>query len=146
MTAKSRTTSALVPELAVFDWRGSLAFYCDLIGFSIRYAREDEGFAYLELGSAKLMIDQVDLGRDFHESERLRRPLGAGLNLQLSVPDVAAVHARVLAAGLPLVLPLEERWYRRAADEVGQQQFVVADPDGYLVRPIQVVGTRPSRT
>ncbi|WAJ30707.1 bleomycin resistance protein [Antarcticirhabdus aurantiaca] len=137
--------NALVPELTVFDWRRSLAFYCDLIGFSIRYAREVKGFAYLELGSAELMIDQIDLGRGFHVDERLRRPLGAGLNIQLAVPDVRAVQARVLAAGLPLVLPLEERWYRRAADEIGQKQFVVADPDGYLVGPIQVVGTRPSR-
>lgn len=137
--------NALIPELAVTDWRRSLVFYRDLIGFSVRYAREAEGFVFLELGTAELMLDQIGLGRDFGADERLRPRLGAGLNLQLSVSDVDAVHRRVLAADLPLVLDIEERWYRRNDEEVGQRQFVVADPDGYLIRPMQRIGIRRSR-
>lgn len=135
--------NALVPELAVFDSRRSLAFYRDVIGFAVRYAREEEGFFFLELGQAELMIDQIGLGRDFEMERRLRPPLGAGLNLQLLVPDIDAVQRRVLAAGLLFVLKPEERWYRRGDEEVGQRQFVVADPDGYFIRPMQPLGVRP---
>ena len=40
-------------------------------------------------------------------------------------------------------MPLEERWYRREDEELGNRQFVVADPDGYLLRFFTNLGTRP---
>jgi hypothetical protein len=42
-----------------------------------------------------------------------------------------------------MFLPLEEKWYRRAAAEVAVRQFAVQDPDGYLVRLSQSIGMRP---
>ena len=39
-----------------------------------------------------------------------------------------------------LTLPLEERWYRAGAGQIGQRQFVVADPDGYLLRFVRLLG------
>ena len=47
------------------------------------------------------------------------------------------------AAGLEPQLPLEGRWYRRGAGEVGNRQFAVADPDGYLLRFFTDLGERP---
>jgi hypothetical protein len=73
-----------------------------------------------------------------------RAPFGRGLNLQIEVPDVTAVHARVLAAGHEPVVALEERWYRAGDVEHGNRQFVIEDLDGYLLRPFQDLGTRPS--
>ena len=135
--------SALVPELAVSDWRRSRSFYCDLIGFSVRYERPEEGFSYLVLGDAELMIDQIGLGRTFTVADApIERPFGRGLNLQLRVPDVDAILQRLQLASIPLYLPLEEKWYRRDEIEVGSRQFVVADPDGYLVRPFEDLGER----
>jgi len=37
--------------------------------------------------------------------------------------------------GHDIVLALEERWYQVGANEAGNRQFVVADPDGYPIRP-----------
>jgi len=135
--------NALVPELAVSDWRTSRSFYCDLIGFTVHYERPEEGFSYLVLGGADLMIDQIGLGRTFAVAEApMTHPFGRGLNLQLKVPDVEAVLRRLTEAGIQLHLPLEEKWYRRDAVEVGNRQFVVADPDGYLLRPFEDLGKR----
>jgi hypothetical protein len=53
------------------------------------------------------------------------------------------LHARVVAAGFTLVVQLEDRWYRRGANEHGNRQFVVADPDGYLLRFFTSLGSRP---
>jgi len=36
-----------------------------------------------------------------------------------------------------------ERWYRRDNTAVGQRQFLVMDPDGYLLRFAQSLGTTP---
>lgn len=136
--------NALVPELAVSDWRTSRHFYCDIIGFSVRYERPEEGFSYLELGDAELMIDQIGIGRDFTRDEApLEKPFGRGLNLQILVPDVMAILERSGAAGLDLFLPLEDKWYRRDEMEVGNRQFVIADPDGYLLRLFEDLGERP---
>ena len=46
----------LVPELAVTDYEASKRFWCDLVGFSLRYERPEEGFGYLVLGSAHLAL------------------------------------------------------------------------------------------
>lgn len=53
----------LVPELTVTDYKASRRFWCDLVGFSLRYERPEEGFGYLVLGNAHLMLDQIDRGR-----------------------------------------------------------------------------------
>lgn len=135
--------NALVPEFAVSDWLKSRRFYCDLIGFSVRYERPEEGFCYLELGDAELMIDQTGIGRTFSiEGAPLEKPFGRGLNLQIRVPDVTAILKCLADAGVDLYLPLEEKWYRRDDIEVGNRQFVVADPDGYLLRLFEDLGQR----
>lgn len=135
--------NALVPELGVSDWRTSRAFYCDLIGFEVAYERPEEGFSYLVLGEAQLMIDQIGIGRTFEiEDAPIERPFGRGLNLQILVPDVLTILDCLSKAGVALYLPLEEKWYRRDDHEVGNRQFVVADPDGYLLRLFEDLGRR----
>lgn len=132
----------LVPELDVSDLEASLTFYVEVCGFALRYERPDERFAYLDLDGAELMLQQADgPGRRFRTAP-LERPYGRGVNLQIEVADVDALHARAAAAGHDLVLELEERWYRTGAVEAGNRQFVVADPDGYLLRFFQDLGTR----
>lgn len=137
---------ALVPELSVSDWQRSRAFYCDFLGFTCRYDRPEEGFAYLALGKAHLMIDQIGLGRTFDNGHAPKNhPFGRGLNLQIEVDSIGPLLAALELADWPLFLPVEEKWYRRGAEETGNRQFVVADPDGYLLRFYQDLGSRPSR-
>ncbi|GAA3854869.1 VOC family protein [Celeribacter arenosi] len=136
---------ALIPEFAVTDWRASRAFYCDLIGFSVDYERPEDGFSMLQLGSARLMIDQIGVGRTFGDGHLPDAyPFGRGLNVQIEVPDVDVILARLESAGRDLYLPLEDRWYRNDETELGNRQFVVADPDGYLLRLFQHIGVRPA--
>ena len=131
----------VVPEFAVSDWRVSRAFYCDLLGFSCRYDRPEEGFAYLTRGSAHLMLDQIGQGRDFIVPTA--HPFGQGVNVQIRVDDLTHLVAALQARSWPLHLMPEDRWYRRDRVEVGNRQFVVADPDGYLLRFYQDLGERP---
>lgn len=135
----------LVPELDVSDLAASIGFYSTL-GFEVAYTRAEEGFAYLERGGVHLMLQVAEgPGRRFRTAE-LRRPYGRGINFQIEVEDVADVHRTVTGAGQEPLVVLEERWYRQGDHEVGNLQFVVADPDGYLWRPFQDLGRRPSRS
>ncbi|ROU03523.1 bleomycin resistance protein [Histidinibacterium lentulum] len=138
--------NALVPEFAVSDWQASRAFYCDVLGFDCLYERPEEGFCYLRLGEAELMIDQIGFGRTFGGRHRPdAHPFGRGLNVQIRVPTIAPLVAALAGCGHPLVLPVEEKWYRLGPQKAGQRQFVVADPDGYLLRFHEELGLRPRR-
>lgn len=113
------------------------------MGFAIVYQRPEERFAYLRLGEAHLMLEEAaGPGRRFHDAA-IGPPYGHGVNFQIRVPDAAALHDRLVAAAVTLRLPLEERWYRKDAEEIGLSQFVIADPDGYLLRFAAELGRRP---
>lgn len=137
---------SLIPEFAVTDWRASKRFYCDLLGFEVDYERPEEGFVMLKLGTARLMIDQIGMGRSFDNGHLPDSyPFGRGLNVQIQVTDVTPAHNRLTTTQYPIYLALEDKWYRQNHLETGNRQFVVADPDGYLIRLFQDLGTRSIR-
>ena len=134
----------LVPEFLVTDLRASLRFWCDLVGFRVAYDRAEEGFAYLECGTAQVMLEEHDLGHRYWVTGPLEKPLGRGINFQITVEVVAPILDRLAAASWPVFMEPEEKWYRVGTVEVGQRQFLVQDPDGYLLRLAQDLGTRPA--
>ncbi|MEO1659439.1 MAG: VOC family protein [Pseudomonadota bacterium] len=127
---------ALIPELYVSDLKISLSFYCDTLGFEVAYLRAEEKFACLCRGEATLMLEEP-VGRTWLAAA-LQRPFGRGLNLQISVANVASLFASCQAAEAEILAPLETRTYRRRDDKVSQTQFVVQDPDGYLIRLAEI--------
>ena len=134
----------LVPELTVTDYEASRRFWCDLVGFSLRYERPEGGFGYLVLGNAHLMLDQIDQGRTWATGP-LERPLGRGINLEVQTEELDSAWHRMAEAGWPIFVEPEEKWYRAGDVEIGVRQFLIQDPDGYLVRLQQELGERPAR-
>jgi catechol 2,3-dioxygenase-like lactoylglutathione lyase family enzyme len=136
--------SRLIPELDVSDLDRSLTFYVDVVGFRVVYDRPEERFAFLDLDGARLMLEEAaGPGRRFHAAP-LERPYGRGVNFQIEVANVVALVERVRKAGFDPIIPIEERWYRRDEIELGNRQFVVGDPDGYLLRFFSDLGQRPA--
>jgi len=133
---------ALVPELLVSDLDRSLDFWRGICGFTVRYTRPDERFAYITLSSAHVMLEQAGVGRNWITGP-LEPPLGRGINFQITVPDSAAIVASLDAAGVELFMQPETKWYRIDNENTGVQQFLVTDPDGYLVRFQSSLGRRP---
>lgn len=124
----------MVPELLVADLPRSLAFYVDVLGFEVRFRRRDPDFVYLALGGAQLMLETD------HETAWVAGPLdaprGRGVNLQIEVPDARALRDAVVATGHGLFREIRDTWYGTGdgdGDE-GQREFLVQDPDGYLLR------------
>ena len=136
----------LIPELKVTSLPDSLAFWRDILGFAILYDRPEEGFARIERDGTEFMLDEYDNG----PAERLgiwdvgarEYPLGRGINFQISVEDVEPLLMALAARGWPLFFGPEERWYRASDNEIGVRQFLVQDPDGYLLRFSQPLGLR----
>ena len=132
---------ALVPELLVTDLSRSIHFWSEICGFEVRYSRPEERFAYLALGSAHLMLEEVGIGRNWITAP-LEAPLGRGINFQIAVSDTEILAAALAAADVALLMQPETKWYRVGDEEAGVRQFVVADPDGYLIRFQSSVGRR----
>ena len=134
----------LVPELYVRDLAVSRGFYVDVLAFDIKFERPEENFIYLEMGQAQIMLDQMSDNPDhMWRTAEFTPPLGRGVNFQIEVADVAGLCERVTKAGHDLFRPLGEAWYRQGDHENGQAQFLVQDPDGYLLRFMQHLGDRP---
>ncbi|MDV6373470.1 bleomycin resistance protein [Deinococcus arenicola] len=123
--------AALVPELDVSDLARSLDVYTRLFGFTVNYTRP--GFAYLSLGRIQWMLSQIREGAAW-ETGPLAYPLGRGINFQIQVPDVQALYDRLLADGYPIFVPMETAVYLEGDTEHQQREFLVQDPDGYLLR------------
>ena len=73
----------------------------------------------------------------------LTHPFGRGINLQIEVSTIDALHDQCRTAQVPIFLALEEKRYRRGDSLLRCRQFLVQDPDGYLLRFQQRLGTVP---
>ncbi len=132
--------NALVPELIVTDLEKSYYFWVNILGFSVKYQRTEEKFMYLELNGAQFMLEELQ--DDQWVTGELNYPLGRGINFRLEVKQLDDILNRLHKAQWSIFSGLEERWYRAENVEHGQKQFLVQDPDGYLLRIIAVIGDR----
>ena len=60
------------------------------------------------------------------------RGQASGLLINFEVKDVDAVHERIVAAGVPILLPLRDEAF-------GQRHFIFADPNGVLIDVIKPI-------
>ena len=132
----------LVPEMIVSDLSRSLHFYCEVLGFKIEYQRPEHLFAFLSFHGSQLMLEQDDLEESSWRVGPLEQPFGRGMNLSIKCPHAQGLIERLEAAGHTLRKPLEERWYRSNEVLFGECNFLVLDPDGYLLRFAEDLGTR----
>lgn len=132
--------NALVPELDVTDIGESLRFWCDLLGFEVAYDRPQARFAYLQREGAQVMLCEINHN---WEVGALERPFGRGINFQVAVSTIDPIVSALKAAGWPLYREPYEAWYRLGDQVEGRsREFLVQDPDGYLIRFAQNIDRR----
>jgi catechol 2,3-dioxygenase-like lactoylglutathione lyase family enzyme len=127
------SSPALVPELLITELGATLDFWVTLCGFTVLYGRPKEGFAYVALGTAHVMLEQIGVGRNWIP-DVLEKPLGRGVNFEITVPSIAPLVERLASAGWPLFMAPERKTYHTGDGAVTVSQFLVQDPDGYLLR------------
>lgn len=134
--------SKLVPELVVRNLNASLKFWVDILGFGVAYSRPEEKFVYLNLDGTQLMLEELDGITGQWLTAPLEPPFGRGINFQIEVPAVLPILEQVSLAGYTLFRECQDSWYPAGTEMIGQREFVVQDPDGYLVRFIERLGER----
>jgi len=76
---------------------------------------------------------------DGWNTAELARPLGRGVNFQIEVDDIEQVLARVLENCMTLYRDLRDNPYSTGEMTACQREFLVQDPDGYLLRFSQYI-------
>ena len=117
----------LTPNIIVADVSRSIAFYRDVLGFSLEQTVPDgEPFVFAIMKSGDVQIYLNAPGPAVEEYPTLKdRPLGGTLTLFINVDDVRGSYAQ-LENRVQVVLPLETKWY-------GLTEFAFLDPDGYII-------------
>jgi len=131
----------LAPEVLVSDIATSLAFWTEVLGFSVAYARPAEKFAYLERAEgAQIML--CERGGKW-ETGALEAPFGRGVMFQVRTDDPASVLAALERKGLRPYAGPREVWRNVGDRQLGMREVFVQDPDGYLIMMSSAIGERP---
>ena len=124
----------MIPELDVFNLAKSLHFYTKIIGFKIVYNREEDKFAFLQFEDVQLMIQEIDKENNKWETGKIEYPLGIGINFQIDVTNIDEIYNRLKNSDYKIFVEMEDHWYRKDNILMGCKEFLVQDPNGYLLR------------
>ena len=121
----------MIPELSVFDLEQTKRFYNDL-GFKIEYERPEEKFVFMSFQDSQFMFEQIhDNGWNIGE---LIYPLGRGINFSIAVDDIEELYKLVKTLNLEIYRELNRSIYQVNGTEETQIEFLIQDPNGYLLR------------
>lgn len=122
-------TTSYYPVLMTGDVTATMRFYVEHFRFKPLF--ESDWYVHLQSSEDK----RVNLGivQGDHETiPEAGRGRAGGLLINFEVRDVDAVHARVAAAGLPILRSLRD-------EPFGQRHFITQDPNGVLIDVIKPI-------
>jgi len=119
--------TSLTPNLIVSNVARSLAFYRDVLGFTVQTTVPDVDpfvFAIVQRGPVEVFLNAPEPAIAEYPAFG-NRPIGGTLTLFMHVTNVAEAYAG-LQDQVRIVMPLEKKWY-------GVTEFAFEDPDGYII-------------
>jgi catechol 2,3-dioxygenase-like lactoylglutathione lyase family enzyme len=131
--------SRLAPELTVSDFAASLTFYTEVLGFSVAYVRGKPDFAYLDRDGIQIMLEEAPPSWPVGQ---LARPFGRGVNFEIAWDDATQLRDKLIGLHYPLYRDLQDSWRDTGETFSGAREFLIQDPDGYLLRFAQSLGER----
>ena len=129
-----------IPELSVTNLENSLKFY-KTAGFKLEYDRPENKFAFISLGEIQFMLQEFYI-TDKWNIATITYPFGNGINFQLEVDNIRQIYSNLKNANYEITFDIEENWYRQDNKLLGNKEFLVQDPDGYLLRFSEDLGER----
>ena len=130
----------IIPELSVTNLEKSLKFY-KITGFKIEYERTENKFVFISLGQIQFMLQELSRN-DKWDVGTLKYPFGNGINFQLEVENLDEIYNNLKNANYTITFEIEENWYRQNDKLLGNKEFLIQDPDGYLLRFSEDLGEK----
>ena len=122
--------NSLIPELSVSNINQSREFYLNL-GFTIKYERPENKFCFLELEENQIMIEQIN---ENWSVGTLEYPYGRGINISMTIKDIDKMYNDLKIKKIKFFQDLETHAYRVGSEISYDKEFLIQDPDGYLLR------------
>lgn len=122
--------NSLIPELSVSNINKSKEFYLSL-GFEVKYERQKNKFVFLELENNQIMLEEIN---DNWNTGILEYPFGRGINISMSVSNVENMYKRLKNKEINFFQDLEVNNYDVDGITCFDKEFLIQDPDGYLLR------------
>lgn len=117
----------LTPNLIVSSVEQSLAFYCDVLGFSRTGTVPEESpfvFAMVQSGPVEIFFNARHAAIEEYPALG-KLPIGGTLTLYMEVAGVAKLYDE-LKPRVKVTMPIEKKFY-------GVTEFAFEDPDGYVI-------------
>ena len=130
----------IIPELSVTNLEKSLEFY-KIAGFKIEYERPENKFVFISLGEIQFMLQEIS-ECDKWDVAPLKYPFGNGINFQLEVKNLSEIYNNLKNNNYKITFEIEENWYRQGRKLLGNREFLIQDPDGYLLRFFEDLGEK----
>ena len=124
----------IIPEFDVFNLDNSVHFYVDLIGFSIVYERKEDKFVFLEFENVQIILQEINKEENKWKTAKLEYPLGRGINFQIDVTNIDKIYNNLKENKYEIFVDIEDHWYRKGNIFMGCREFLVQDPNGYVLR------------
>ncbi len=122
--------NSLIPELSVTDIEKSKKFYLNL-GFKIMYERKEDKFCFLYLEDNQIMIEEINNNWNVGE---MKYPFGNGINISMTVSDIDSFYENIISKKFVLFRKIKTSKYRVDDIIYEDKEFLLQDPDGYLLR------------
>lgn len=124
MALDDMQVSSYYPVLMTDDVAGTAAFWQQHFGLVPMFS--DSWYVHLQLdGDPSVNLAVLDRTHPT-VPEGARTAITGGLLINFEVADVDAVHRRLAAAGLPMLLEPRD-------EDFGQRHFITRDPNGVLI-------------
>ncbi len=122
--------NSLIPELSVSNIEISKKFYKDL-GFKIVYERLENKFCFMQFENNQIMLEE---NNDNWNVAKMEYPYGNGMNISMTVENVDYLYKTLKDKQVKIFLDLEINEYRVNNKIFQDKEFLLQDPDGYLLR------------
>ena len=123
----------VTPNLVVADVQASLAFYRDVLGFTLVTTVPDAApfaFAWMKRDGVDIFLNSLEVTRT-HDADLGARPIRGAASVFIVIEaDAIANGVDALFASIgsraPVRMPLTDQFY-------GMREFSIDDPDGYVI-------------
>lgn len=122
--------NSLIPELSVSNIENSIKFYTS-IGFQIMYERKEDKFCFLQLEENQIMIEEIN---NNWNTGTLEYPFGRGINISMSIRNIDEYYNKIEENNIKIFEKLKINKYLVNDITYEDKEFLIQDPDGYLLR------------
>ena len=95
------------------------------------YERKDDKFCFLQLEENQIMIEKIN---DNWNTGLLEYPFGRGINISMSVENIEKYYDMLKKNNVKMFVELKTSRYEANGVVYEDKEFLIQDPDGYLLR------------